>query len=61
MVQGRRVGSPSGWSMRTLQGDNVVLEQVGAYTGRWSVCLVAAGKQGVGASFRLELEIRASS
>jgi len=31
-----------------------VLGQVGAYVGNWSVLPVATGKQGVGASFRLE-------
>lgn len=51
-VQGMRVESPSSWSLRTLQGGRVMRGHNGPCSGRWSILLVVAGKQGVGASFK---------
>lgn len=54
-MQGRRLESHLGWILRTLQGGRVVLGQVRVCIGYRSILLVEVGKNGVGASFRLEL------
>jgi len=46
VVQGRRLDSPSCWSLRTLQGGRVVLGKVGACIGCWSIVTVRVGKIG---------------
>lgn len=40
----QRVESPSSWSLRTLQGGRVLLGQVGACAGCWSILSVKVDK-----------------
>jgi len=49
-VQGRRVDSPLGWSMRTIHGGNVILGYVRACK-KYRILLLVAGEYGFGASF----------
>jgi len=49
VLQGKKVESPSGWSLRTLQGDSVVLGKFGDCIGRWSIHLVATSIKNVAA------------